>query len=375
MVCCAVSVSPAGAARPAPRRVVCVDLFCGAGGLTHGLAAGGINVVAGVDCDEESRWPYEGNNPASTFHVRDIADVSGGEVAGWFGSAPVRVLSGCAPCQPFSTYTQRGGRNGDRSGRWGLLSQFGRLAGEVQPDVVVMENVPAIRSHAVFTSFVATLKACDYEVWHNVVNCADYGAAQSRRRTVLMASRLGVLRLPDPTRTNRVTARDIISTLPPIPAGGVCGDDPLHAASRLSPLNMRRMRASRPGGTWRDWPAGLRADCHRRASGAKYLSVYGRIAWDEPAPTLTTQFYRYGSGRFGHPDQDRGLSLREGALLQGFPPGYEFMPDGDTARFSHLGRLIGNAVPVQLGCEIGRCVVDHARRRRTGRLAHDEDRL
>lgn len=133
----------------------------------------------------------------------------------------------------------------------------------------------------------------------------------------------------------------------------------MHAASKLSELNLERIRASRPGGTWRDWPKHLVADCHRRETGQTYPGVYGRMHWDEPAPTLTTQFYGFGNGRFGHPKQDRAISLREGAILQGFPKSYSFIPKGAPVHFKALGRMIGNAVPVTLGEVIGQSIASH----------------
>ena len=219
-----------------------------------------------------------------------------------------------------------------------------------------MENVPAVRKHGVFRYFVACLEKCGYEVWHGVVDCADYGLPQRRRRTVLLASLVGPLRLPEPTSGIPATVRTAIAGLPQLEQGERDDDDPLHVASRLSSLNLRRIQASRAGGTWHDWPEDLIAVCHRRATGSTYQSVYGRMKWDAPAPTLTTQFYGYGNGRFGHPDQDRGLSLREGAILQGFPSSYTFIPPGDPPQFKRLGRLIGNAVPYNLGYEIGRTI-------------------
>ena len=142
-------------------------------------------------------------------------------------------------------------------------------------------------------------------------------------------------------------------------AGGKYTNDPLHRACRLSSLNLKRIRASKAGGTWRDWPMRLRAKCHREESGQTYPSVYGRMEWDRPAPTITTQFFGFGNGRFGHPDQDRAITLREGAILQSFPEGYEFSPKGEPVQFSTLGRLIGNAVPVRLGEAIGNSIHRH----------------
>lgn len=337
--------------------IVCVDLFCGAGGLTHGLIEAGVRVVAGVDFDEACAHPYGANHVSSTFHKRDVAKLEASEIESWFGDASIRVLAGCAPCQPFSSYAQRYDTVGTE--RWGLLHHFARLVRETLPDVVTMENVPTITKHEVFDDFVATLESLGYEVWHDVVDCAEYGLPQRRRRTVLLASLHGPIRLREPDASAAKTVADVLKGLPVLRHGGSDKDDPLHTASSLSPLNLERIKVSKPGGTWRDWPEHLVADCHRRKTGKTYPSVYGRMRWDEPAPTLTTQFYGFGNGRFGHPSQARGLSLREGAILQGFPQDYSFVPDGETIQFKALGRLIGNAVPVELGRVIGESILEH----------------
>ena len=344
---------------PAPD-LACVDLFCGAGGLTHGLIDAGIGVVAGVDLDEACRHPYQANNPRASFHARDVAKLTARELRSWFGSSEIRVLAGCAPCQPFSSYAQRYETRGTE--RWGLLGQFARLVKKVRPDIVTMENVPTLTKHEIFDDFVGTLKKQGYEVWYDVVDGADYGLPQRRRRTVLLASLQGPIRLRDPDTSAAKTVRDVLARLPQLKHGGSDEDDSLHTAASLSPLNLERIKASKPGGSWRDWPKWLVADCHRRDTGRSYPGVYGRMMWDRPAPTLTTQFYGFGSGRFGHPEQNRGLSLREGAILQGFPQTYSFVPDGEPIQFKVLGRLIGNAVPVELGRVIGQSILDHVDR-------------
>lgn len=340
--------------------LACVDLFCGAGGLTHGLIKAGISVVAGVDLDETCRHAFEGNNLGASFYARDIASLKAAEVASWLGSRSIRVLAGCAPCQPFSTYAQRYDTFGTE--RWGLLSHFARLVGEVKPDIVTMENVPTVTKHKVFDDFVVTLKNQGYEVWYKVVDCAQYGLPQRRRRTVLLASLHGEIVLRDPDMSEGKTVADALKGLPVIRHGSSNKNDPLHTAPRLSPLNLKRINASTPGGSWRDWPKHLIAKCHRKKSGRTYPGVYGRMRWEEPAPTLTTQFYGFGNGRFGHPSQARGLSLREGAILQGFPQDYSFVPKGEPIQFKVLGRLIGNAVPVELGRVIGESIVEHVKK-------------
>ncbi|WP_204102130.1 MULTISPECIES: DNA cytosine methyltransferase [Spirulina sp. CCY15215] len=335
-----------------------IDLFCGVGGLTHGLIEGGIRVIAGVDLDPQCRFPYETNNH-SLFIERDIRKLSGTELSKLFGNAKLRLLAGCAPCQPFSTYSQKNRQIRDDKSQirddkqWDLVADFGRLVREIQPEFVTMENVPQLLEHQVFQNFLEDLKG--YEIWYKIIQCADYGVPQTRKRLVLIASRLGLIELLPPHEsthdyaTGHATVRQAIFNLPKLEAGGSDPKDPIHTASSLSELNLRRIKASHPGGTWRDWDESLRAPCHRRNSGQTYPSVYGRMEWDAPAPTITTQCFGYGNGRFGHPEQNRAISLREAAILQTFPENYRFLEPGEKARFHKLGRLIGNAVPVRIG--------------------------
>lgn len=336
--------------------VACIDLFCGAGGLTHGLIQAGVPVVAGIDVDTACRHPYEANNGAR-FLIKDIKDVKPSELNALYGDAKIRILAGCAPCQPFSTYSQR--YDALSSPRWPLLYQFARLVKSVRPHIVTMENVPLVAKHAVFDDFVATLQRIGYRVWQSVVDCTQYGLPQTRRRMVILASLIGPIELISPTHKKPKTVKEAIGNLPVIAAGSVDESDAFHTTSRLSDLNLRRIRASRPGGTWRDWPHHLVAECHRRETGRTYPGVYGRMTWEDPSPTITTQFYGFGNGRFGHPEQDRAISLREGAILQGFPKEYAFVAEDAPAHFKTLGRMIGNAVPVVLGKAIGQSIVTH----------------
>ena len=326
--------------------IVAVDLFCGVGGLTHGLVKGGVEVRAGIDLDPDCKFPYEQNNNA-TFVEADVKTLEAGDVATHFGDAQLRLLAGCAPCQSFSTYS-RSGRSRNRELDWQLVASFGRLIMDIKPELVTMENVPQLADHEVFSNFLQCLSG--YSVKWEVVECSALGVPQSRRRLVLLASLLGGRGLALPKlATAPPTVREVIGALPSLPAGGKHADDALHTAPRLSPLNLRRIKSSRPGGSWRDWEPSLRAACHQKASGATYPSVYGRMEWDKVAPTMTTQCFGYGNGRFGHPQQNRAISLREAAMLQTFPATYAFVPDGEPVRFNKLGRLIGNAVPVRLG--------------------------
>lgn len=338
--------------------VSAIDLFCGAGGLTHGLLAGGIRVRAGYDIDVACKWPYEKNNRGAKFFDEDVSTLSGQQLAKWFKPGEVTVLAGCAPCQPFSTYSL--GKTDSEDKRWSMLSEFKRLVEELNPDLVTMENVPQLQKHEVFDSFVSALKT-RYHVSVKVVLCTDYGIPQTRKRLVLLASRFGPLNLRTrrPRKDWLPSLAKVIGEMPPLQAGEQHADDPLHMCSALSPQNITRIQASKPGGSWRDWDENLLAECHRGASGKTFSSVYGRMAWEKPAPTITTQFFGFGNGRFGHPEQDRALSLREGAILQTFPKKYSFIKPGTKVEMKNVGRLIGNAVPVKLGKVIAESILEH----------------
>ncbi|MCO6465977.1 MAG: DNA cytosine methyltransferase [Bradyrhizobiaceae bacterium] len=337
--------------------VAAVDLFCGAGGLTHGLERAGISVRAGVDLDPACRYPYEENNKAD-FWEKSVVDVTADEIRAAWGKAKYRVLAGCAPCQPFSTYMQ--GKVDSSDARWNLLDEFARLVRDCDPHIVTMENVPRLEEQDVFEKFKASLRASGFEeVTTRVVNCAEYGIPQKRRRLVLLASKFGKLELLPPKSTKQKTVMDVIGDLPRLVAGQIDPKDILHQSCSLSPTNMDRIKNSKPGGSWRDWSEDLRTNCHKKESGKNYASVYGRMRWEEPSPTITTQFFGFGNGRFGHPEQDRALSFREGAILQSFPKDYKFVRKGAVLNKTAIGRLIGNAVPVKLGEVIGKSILGH----------------
>lgn len=348
--------STCGRAKKLPASII--DLFCGAGALSYGFMLEGFQVCCGYDIDEACRFPFESNNRAP-FIRRDVAMIDSEELTRKFAPDLPRVMVGCAPCQPFSRYAQ-----GRENPKWKLLRDFARLASAIAPDVLSMENVPQLttfKGGKIFAEFVEHLTKANYRVKWMIANCLGYGVPQTRSRLVLIASRIGDPILPIPTHApiHYVTVRDAIGDLPSLEAGESDPNDRLHRASSMSDLNLRRIRASVPHGTWRDWDQTLVADCHKRKAGRGYSSVYGRMAWDLPSPTITTQFYGFGNGRFGHPEQDRAISLREGAALQSFPLGYVFTPPDKSASFKHTGRMIGNAVPIALARSIARAIRAH----------------
>lgn len=334
-----------------------IDLFCGVGGLTCGLEKAGLNVVAGYDLDATCEYAYNHNNNAK-FINNDIKDVSGKEIKKILQGYDIKILAGCAPCQPFSRH-QKDKYNRKKHKDWKLLYQFARLVEEVKPQIVSMENVPELVKEQVFMDFINILEEQNYNITYKIVNAADYGIPQRRKRLLLLASSEKQIKLIEPTHKKAVTVREIIAGLSQVGAGEPNNTDKLHVASSLSKKNLERIRHSIPGGTWKNWPEELILNCHRKKSGQSYSSVYGRMSWDDVAPTITTQFIGYGTGRFGHPEQDRALTLREGAMLQTFPVDYSFIPEGEKVVLKNIARHIGNAVPPRLGEIVGLSIIEH----------------
>ena len=233
----------------------------------------------------------------------------------------------------------------------------------VQPDIVSMENVPQMEKREVFQRFRTLLEKNGYKVTFKVVYAPEYGVPQMRKRLLLLASKLGDISLLEPEFNSESypTLRDAIENLPKIKAGETYAKDPLHRSRNMSTLNLKRIQQSKPGGTWRDWDEDLLLEAYKKESGQSFGSVYGRLEWDKPANTITTQFPGIGNGRFGHPEQDRALSLREGALLQTFPSNYQFVSpkQGGNYPIGQVALQIGNAVPPKLGEIIGRSIIKH----------------
>jgi DNA (cytosine-5)-methyltransferase 1 len=346
-------------------QIKAIDLFCGIGGLTHGLIQEGFEVVAGIDNDASCKFGYEQNNGAKFLH-KDILQVSGDEINELFGKRgnTVRVLVGCAPCQPFSKLNQKKITKNQLE----PLGKFAQLIALTKPDIVSMENVSGLgdkKKYPVFKMFLKTLEENKYKYWYEVVDVSEFGVPQSRKRLVLLASRFGDIELIDRThKAQKVTVRDAIGHLPPIKHGEVDSGDPLHRSRKLSEINLERIQSTPPnGGNSSSWEDRLVLACHKKKSGKTYRrSVYGRMRWDEPSPTMTTQCVGLGNGRFGHPEQDRAISLREAAIFQTFPENYQFFDPGTPIITKHIAKFIGNAVPVKLGSVIGKSIVAHLKK-------------
>ena len=252
----------------------------------------------------------------------------------------------------------------DPNGRWSLLYSFGKLIKETLPDVVSMENVPQLakfNNGKILCDFIELLETAAYQVTYKIIDAKDYGVPQRRKRLILLASRLGRIDLLAPThnKNNFITVRQAIGHLSKIEDGISDKKDPLHAARKLSDINKRRIQATREGGFWREWPDELKLTCHKKEGGVSFRSVYGRMSWNDVAPTMTTYCIGLGNGRFGHPEQDRAISLREAAIFQSFPENYDFLNPQKKTSSATIARQIGNAVPVELGVIIAKSIKKH----------------
>ena len=342
-----------------------VDLFCGIGGLTHGFIKERFAVSAGVDFDNTCSYAYKTNNDAK-FVYQDVTLLTAEELTELFPKNKRKILVGCAPCQPFSIFNHKNNNNAEKQAednKWKLLYSFADLIEATQPEIVSMENVPQLRNFndgKVFNDFVEQLKNNDYKVSFDIYNAQDYGVPQRRKRLVLLASKHSEFELIPPThKNNHATVHQAIGHLPEIEDGEHCGNDYLHFARKLTDISKKRIKATPEGGGWQDWTEDLLLECHKKEGGQMYRSVYGRMSWKDVAPTMTTYCIGLNNGRFGHPKQDRAISLREAAILQSFPENYDLIDPDATFNMQVIARQIGNAVPVGLGQAIAKSVKKH----------------
>ena len=339
------------------------DFFSGCGGSSAGLRAAGLDIVLGLDNDLDAGRTFKANFAEAEFVCADIEDVPeesfDGIVSRW-EDHPL-LFNACAPCQPFSQ--QRRGEAASDDRRLDLLNDFLRFVRRHRPEMIFAENVPGLRDGStgreIFLRFTRMLKELGYHTNHGVVRSQDYGVPQRRARLVLLASLFGRVDAPARThgpgtkRPSYATVADWIRDLPEISAGESHPLVPNHRAAGLSSLNLQRIRATPPGGGWRNLPPRLLPDS-RKSGFAGFTDVYGRLRWNSPAPALTTRCISYSNGRFGHPEQDRAISVREAACLQTFPLDFVF-----TGNLNSQARQVGNAVPALLAQQFGERIVSH----------------
>ena len=335
------------------KNIVAAELFCGCGGLTKGMTDAGIRVVKGIDIDGTAKDTYERNNPGSVFVESDIRKLSVKNLVDGIDRRRCDLLlAGCAPCQPFSKHVADSRYDRRKSLMW----RFAYFVEKSRPEYLLVENVPGFWKdcNPYHAKFIRTLKKHGYFFDEGIVDAADYGVPQHRRRYVLIGSKKHPVKIPEggygtdekPFRT----VYDAIKKYPVIGAGKAHRKVPNHSARGLSEVNLQRIsHTPKNGGSRKDIPDAMRLKCHEGHTG--HRDVYGRMRWRRPSPTLTCRCNSLSNGRFGHPAQNRAISIREAASLQTFPDDYVFYSN-DTRNAVH----VGNAVPVlmakQLGCAI-----------------------
>lgn len=353
------------------KKIVVFDFFCGCGGTSRGFQNAGIDIAFALDIDPDARNTFTQNFSDTIFCEKSITEVCSADLL------PVikkhknsyKLFCGCAPCQPF---TKQNTEHPKYDKRRNLLTQFGSIIKEFKPDFVFVENVPGLQKvtknkRGPFPAFKKCLAEMGYYITYGVVSAQDYGAPQLRRRFVLLASQHREITIPPPTHGDNCdnpykTVRNAIADLPPIAAGETYKKPDIsnHRAADLSEINMARIMASAPNGGGRNnWPKELWPACYTKtdANGnthAGHTDCYGRLWWDKPATGLTTRCISYSNGRFGHPEQNRAISVREAARLQGFDDDFKF-----TGNLSSMAKQIGNAVPVDLAFAMGNHFVKH----------------
>lgn len=353
------------------KKIVAFDFFCGCGGTSRGFIKAGIDVVFALDIDEDAKNTFELNYPNTFFCKKSITGLLDDDLNHILKeySSDYKLFCGCAPCQPFTKQNTISRKDDNRRE---LLTCFGEIIKKNNPDFIFVENVPGLQKvskygDGPFPKFEALLKDLKYNMSFGIVAAQDYGAPQIRRRFVLLASKHGKIKIPEPThgkgRENPYkTVREAIEDLPLIAAGeNYSGFDiKNHRAAKLSALNLKRIKASSyDGGGRNDWPLDLWPECYLRTNEkgelhSGHTDCYGRLWWDKPATGLTTRCISYSNGRFGHPEQDRAISVREAARIQGFDDDFTF-----TGSLNSMAKQIGNAVPVDLAYAMGREFVNH----------------
>lgn len=333
-----------------------IDFFCGAGGLTRGLLNAGISVLAGVDNDGGLQETYTRNNAPSRFIPRDINTVNIHELREELNiqARDVTLYAACTPCQPFSTLSRLKGKDERKS----LLLVFAQIVEACPPDFILVENVPGLNNGAgkdIYEKFMQVLDRCGFLARADLLDAKHFGVPQTRKRFILVAARDADVSLPTPhiDASRFATVRESIEKYPVIADGEESNAYPNHVARKLQPHHKRLVEAvPKDGGNRRDvTDMSLLLACHRKNPKA-HSNVFSRMAWDAPSPTLTCRCADVYSGRFVHPEQHRGISLREAAALQTFDDDYEFV----GTSISGISRQIGNAVPVKLAEQLGRAI-------------------
>ncbi|HEY0011163.1 MAG TPA: DNA cytosine methyltransferase [Candidatus Paceibacterota bacterium] len=344
-----------------PNELHAVDFFCSGGGMTCGLRQAGIEVIAGIDNDPQCKETYEKNNPGTQFILADVFDLKEKELSKQLNlkrNDDNLILIGCSPCQ-FWSIIQTSKKKAEKSKN--LLVEFKRFVDYLNPGYVLVENVPGIlarKDESGLAAFIEDLERKGYSVHYEVVNMSEHGVPQMRKRFSLIASRLH----KEPLKLSKEASyfplvKDVIGKekgFKSIPAGYHDKTDTQHSTANLTQKNLERLeKTKKNGGSWLDWAEDPKLK-RKSYKGKEFKDNYGRMRWDKPAPTITTKFASISNGRFAHPEENRGISLREGATLQTFPADYVF----HTESFGVAARIIGNAVPPAFAKKLGKRIVN-----------------
>jgi len=338
----------------------CIDSFCGGGGLALGLEKAGFDILYSFDNDKNCIDTMH-INPTYFSHVAECVSIEN-----FIADDPLKklnlkrgelfLLAGGPPCQGFSI--QLIGKDTDKRNK--LVTAYGNLLKILYPKYFLMENVPGItgkRGSYYLSHIIAKAEKMGYKIHEQILNAQYYDVPQRRKRMILVGERLDVgnpnFTYPAPSE-KKTTVRDTISFLPEPPGDGSCHPDfSLHRRDKLSEKNIRRLSALKEGEGRDSLPPELLADCHKVSSSKiGHRNVYGRMKWDDVAPTVTARFDSFTRGMFGHPEQTRSISLREGALLQTFPLDFNF-----SGTKVSVAKQIGNAVPVNFACALARQII------------------
>jgi DNA (cytosine-5)-methyltransferase 1 len=343
------------------KKLTAIDLFSGAGGLTLGLKKAGFNVVVGVEKNPKIADTFIKNHPKTNLLIRDIKEITGEEILIYSKVDKINLIAGCPPCQGFSDLTSKYRRDDTRNN---LILEMLRIIVEIKPDLVMLENVPGLanRGKSLLQKFTDVLESNGYIINYDVLQMADYGIPQSRKRLVLLGGKGFFIPFPSVTCSKSndsnglkpwLTLKDVIGNYksPFTLSEAKCEGGPRkfnwHVVSDLKEISIERLKNLVPGNNRSALPVELRPYCHSD-SNKGFINVYGRLSWDMTSPTITTGFNKTCTGRFGHPDELRTISVREAASIQTFPLSYSF----ETDSIGLACDLVGNAFPPEFGYEL-----------------------
>lgn len=341
-----------------------IDFFCGGGGMTCGLRQAGINVIAGVDFDKNAKDTYEINNPGSTFVYKDIKYLRSNYFEKAFGITrddDKLIMVGCSPCQYYSIINTNHTKAHLSKG---LLMNFSRFIEYYRPGYILVENVPGIvtNKETILPRFLRKIEKLGYRHIEGIVDMSQYGVPQSRRRFSLIATRLKNVTLSLPQKTGDIlTVADVLGEkngFPKIEAGHKDSTSFQHTTAALNKISLERMAATpHDGGNRLSWANNteLQLACYKNRDDI-FRDNYGRMWWNRPSPTITTKFLSISNGRFAHPEENRAISIREGATLQSFPKDYVFK----TNSLAGAARIIGNAVPCEYARRLGEIIISNS---------------